>query len=62
VGKKDEAVEPGADLICPHCELPIARVDAVSRDVNKRGVSFIRGHVVALACPSCRRLLGFFPG
>jgi endogenous inhibitor of DNA gyrase (YacG/DUF329 family) len=61
VGKKQDSVETGADLICPYCESPVEKVDAVSREFNKRGVFGIRSYVIAIACPTCHKVLGFFP-
>jgi hypothetical protein len=62
MSKKEQPVEGGPDLICPHCEAPIEKVDAVSREWSRRGPLGMTISVIALACPTCHKVLGFVKG
>jgi hypothetical protein len=60
MGKERDAIEAEANLICPHCESPIERVQAVKREFADRSLPGIRVNVIAIACPTCRKVLGFY--
>ena len=62
VSNKEQPAEGGPDLICPHCEASIEKVDAVSREWSRRGPFGMRITVIALACPTCNKVLGFLKG
>ena len=62
MSKKEQPVEGGLDLICPHCEAAIEKVDAVSRQWSRRGPLGMPISVIALACPTCHKVLGFVKG
>ncbi|WP_435015825.1 hypothetical protein TA3x_003378 [Tundrisphaera sp. TA3] len=59
MGKDPDEVEAGAELICPHCDSPIEKIQIVQRELTTRGWLGLPAFVAALACPTCRRLLGF---
>ena len=60
MGRKDDAVETGADLICPHCDTPIEKFLLIRRELDQRAWFGGPVHVNALACPACHKLVGFY--
>jgi hypothetical protein len=60
MSRKGDAVETGADLICPHCDTPIEKFLLMQRELDGRNAFGGRVYVQALACPTCRKLVGFY--
>lgn len=60
MGRKEEEIEAGTDLICPHCEESIEKFLLIRRELDQRSAFGGRVHVGALACPACHKLVGFY--
>jgi hypothetical protein len=60
MGMEQDAVEAEPDLLCPHCESSIEKVQGVRREFTERSLGGLRASVVAIACPTCHSCLGFY--